>query len=379
MIPILQYLETLADTRGLTRTLGEIEVCRDAQGRMIYSAGNSAAVFKIRCGGRVRSLRCYTRPMSALEEIYGPRLLRRELYVHFTPTQGRWVDVVIDDWIEGRTLAEVVETADAAELRRLSERFDALGADMLADDWAHGDLKPENIIVTPEGDLRLIDFDALFLPGFAGRRSPELGTAAFRHPTRTEEHFDASLDDYPIALISVALRALSLAPALRDTHRFVDGLLIDPRLGDRDPGLAASLHLFESRGEATHYRIARLLAHAVSPRLRGLPGLLSFAAHGAMPCDGVPELFVRDGAWGYRCGEREIVPPLFDSGFRFSEGLAAVQLGRTWHFIDTAGRTRISCSGYEAVKPFRDGYAPARRDGCWERIPHPAADAVEKS
>ena len=53
-----QYLTTLADTHGLTRTLGEIEVCRDGKGRICYSAGNSAVVFRIRCEGRVRSLRC---------------------------------------------------------------------------------------------------------------------------------------------------------------------------------------------------------------------------------------------------------------------------------------------------------------------------------
>ncbi|MFQ7502552.1 MAG: hypothetical protein ACLRMJ_04315 [Alistipes finegoldii] len=32
--------------------------------------------------------------------------------------------------------------------------------------------------------------------------------------------------------------------------------------------------------------------------------------------------------------------------------------GATWHYIDGAGRTRISCPGCEAVKPFRNGRAP---------------------
>ena len=72
-----QYLTTLADTHGLTRTLGEIEVCRDGKGRICYSAGNSAVVFRIRCEGRVRSLRCYMHHPRHLAEIYGGSCCRR--------------------------------------------------------------------------------------------------------------------------------------------------------------------------------------------------------------------------------------------------------------------------------------------------------------
>ena len=76
-----------------------------------------------------------------------------------------------------------------------------------------------------------------------------------------------------------------------------------------------------------------------------------------------PELFVGNGLWGYRTPERIVIPPLYDSGFDFTEGLAAVRLGQAWHYIDTEGRTRIRCAGYEAVKPFRNGRAEVIRDG----------------
>ena len=85
------------------------------------------------------------------------------------------------------------------------------------------------------------------------------------------------------------------------------------------------------------------------------------------PTDGAvaeaAELFVENGLWGYRTPEQVVVPPLYDCGFDFTEGLAAVRLGATWHYIDGAGRTRISCPGYEAVKPFRNGRAPVVRGG----------------
>ena len=428
---------------------------------MCYRAGNSAVVFKIRRGGACYALRCYTRKTRNLEAVYGPKLLRGELFVYRDDRQGEWTDVVVDRWVEGQTLHERIAAADRAEFARLAEAFDRLAAAMTADDCAHGDLKPENIVVRPDGTLRLIDFDASFLPAFAGTESPELGTAAFQHPARTTADFDARLDDFPAALISTALHALACDPTLRERYDTQDTLLIDPHRLPADEALREILALFERQGMALSYRIARLL---LSPgyRLPGLPELFARAvrtgaeygtAHAAAarpqnrsqkaPCtahgernsrsggDGAvgvgeapdalcdteapserstaplvppdtagtegfrcapsetappaeaPELFVEHGLWGYRdlrTGETTI-PPLYDCGFDFTEGLAAVRLGRTWHFIDTDGHTVIRCPGCEAVKPFRDGKARILRGGRISEIDRdghetPPADSV---
>lgn len=152
-----------------------------------------------------------------------------------------------------------------------------MAAALTADDWAHGDLKPENIVADNRGRLHLIDFDAMFLPAFAGRHSPELGTAAFQHPARTVRDFDASLDDYPAALISTALHALALDPTLYARYSDADGLLFTPQKIGTDAALCEVLALFERRGLAAQYRIARLL-RSPSLRLPGLPQLLALAA-----------------------------------------------------------------------------------------------------
>lgn len=93
------------------------------------------------------------------------------------------MDVVLSDWIEGVTLHEAVaaaaEAGDTARLRRFAAAFDRMAAALTADDWAHGDLKPENIVADNRGRLHLIDFDAMFLPAFAGRHSPEPGHGGF--------------------------------------------------------------------------------------------------------------------------------------------------------------------------------------------------------
>lgn len=394
MYTLRQYLTTLEEPSGLCRTLEPFELCRDPQGRLLYAVGNSAAVFRIRREGRLQALRCYMRPAEHLEEIYGSRLLRRELFLYTSPDKGVWCDVVVDDWVEGRTLREEIDlalqAADRERLGALANRFDRLAVRLVADDWSHGDLKPENIVVRPSGELQLIDFDAMFLPAFAGRRSTELGTTAYQHPARDAGDFDASLDDYPAALISTALHALTLDPSLAARHAS-DGLLFTPSRMGRDGVLEEVLTLFEQRGMAVVYRIARLLC---SPALRlfGLERLLRLAVtradregrtggagaggagtggaatEGAAGAGKEPELFVENGLWGYRCGGREVIPPLYDCGFDFSEGLAAVRLGHTWHYIDRSGRTRLSLPGCEAVKPFRGGRARIFRDGTCRTI-----------
>ncbi len=272
-MPLLrQYLATLADSRGLTRTLGEIELCRDAQGRPLVSVGNSAAVFRIRHAGRICALRCYLRPPRHLREIYGTRLLEGELYLYETPTHGVWTDVV--------------------------------------------------------------------------------------------------LDDYPAALISTALHALACDPSLLLRHGDADGLLLTPQAIPEDAAYREITALFRRRGMALPLRIAELLA-SPTPHLCGAAALFALAAGAgsgnmtAPDTDGeeVPELFVEQGRWGYRTPRRIVIPALYDCGFDFTEGLAAVLLGDVWHYIDTTGRTVISCPGCEAVKPFRGGRAQIVRDG----------------
>lgn len=372
MFTLRQYLTALADPYGLTRTLHDMELCRDEAGRPLYAAGNSAAVCRVRIGERRYALRCYFRPMPHLREIYGERLLEAELYLHDTPSTGRWADVVLCDWLEGSPLDEAIAEAaahnDRIRLAHLAAAFDGWAARTIAAPWAHGDLKPENLIIASGGELHAIDLDAMFLPGFAGRQSPELGTAAYQHPTRTAQDFDARLDDFPAALISTALHLLALDPTAHARYGNRDGLLIDPREIARDAAWNEARERFSRTGDAVHYRIAGLMT-SPTYRLFGLAELFEYAVRPAPePAAEVPELFAANGLWGYRTSQRIVIPPLYDCGFEFSDGLAAVRLGCEWHYIDTSGRLRLSCPGCEAVKPFRDGRAEIRRDGRRLRI-----------
>ena len=358
-----QYLSSLAEPHGLLRTLTDLELCRDADGRPICSVGNSALVVKVRHAGDICALRCYTRPKRNLRAIYGERLLPEELFIYTDGERGEWCDVVLGEWVEGTTLqtALVRSLGDGERMHCLARQFDTLALDLLGREWAHGDVKPENIIVGTDGRMHLIDFDAMYRPGFSATDCEESGTRAYQHPDRAGV-FGKEIDDYPIALISTSLHAIALRPVL--FGREGDALPIVPAraVAGEDETLAEIEELFASAGDAVRYREARLL-RSTQPRLPHLSEFLRYGLQERKPTATPLCLAEQGGLWGYRNAEDGedgggfAIPPVYDCGFEFGEGLAAVQVGSRWHFIDTAGRVAVNCADCDSVKPFRDGVA----------------------
>jgi serine/threonine protein kinase len=225
------YIGALENPAGVFRTLRGVEVERDVYGAPLFYAGNSAAVFTFRnTRGGHRFLKCYIRPNPHLRTIYqyierqrpallpGVRLLRDELFVHTHSDEAAWVDIVEGEWSEGETLAAAVARAayagDGERLAALADAFDALRDELARAEWAHGDLKPENIIVSNGLHLRLIDCDAMWIPPLAGQPAAELGTPPWSDPERTADRFDKTIDTHPARMISKTLHALAKKPEL---------------------------------------------------------------------------------------------------------------------------------------------------------------------
>ena len=306
--------------------------------------GNSAVIFEVLADdGRHLRLKCYTRPKENLQTIYGERLLKDELYV-YTGDTGVWVDVYVDDWIDGVTLSQAVRTAaaadDRAQLVWLAARFDDMARGMLSRDWAHGDLKPDNIIVTADGSLQMIDFDAVYLPSLRHCRSCEVGTAAWQHPSRRYADYDRHLDDYPIAMISTLLHALAVEPAILDRYADADGMPLDSAgiaSGDCE-ALDYIERLFARSGMAVQYRVAQLL-RSRAYILPQLAEYLSYDAagdgnHGSrVTSAGKAELVKHNGLYGAECDGRIVIPPLYDDIIRLGDCEAEVVIGGVGHIV----------------------------------------------
>ncbi len=375
---IRQIVQSINYSAEHTRTLGELKLDRDSEGRPRYSVGNSAVLFKIRYKSEWWAMKCYMHSMPNLDIIYGENHLARELYVHIDDVRGDWVDVVIYRWIEGRSLGcdlhQSLETNDNDRVELLSQNFDKLALKLLESDSAHGDLTLDNIIVSDSGELTLIDLDGSFSPQMEGQTSAEVGTAAFQHPQRALAPFDRDIDDYSITLISSALSILKITPNFEHDFPFVDGLIFDPKkiVGGRSEALQRALEIFAKEGRAVEYRIAELML-STNPKLKRLEELMRFKVNGCDATHRPCESFVEGSLWGF-CDEKgaKVIPPIFSESFDFREGFAAVRVDRYWHFIDERGDLAINCSRYDCVKSFRNGSALAFEGEGWHTLQTPA-------
>ena len=116
-------------------------------------------------------------------------------------------------WQEGEPLNTWVEAHlnDSAALETLATRWASLIQELGAAELAHGDLQHGNILVTPERELRLLDYDALWAPSLAQLPPGELGHPSYQPPQR---RYTSAQDRFPALVIYTALRALAVAPEL---------------------------------------------------------------------------------------------------------------------------------------------------------------------
>ena len=250
----------------------------------MMSSGNFAVVFKmydpqahkdvaVKCFLKEQEGRAESYQLIAQELAYTSssfltpfRYLDKELFVESQSTNDEEFPVVLMDWVEGETLDRYIQShlADPNALRLLAFQFSRLASWLLSQPFAHGDLKPDNILVRSDGTLTLVDYDGMFVPAMEGTAARELGSPDFRHPLRTAERFNEHIDDFPLAVILLSLKALSLSPSLWNTYGASDRLLFSAT-DYRDLSSCAVLQAFPplfTDSELTRLYALFLLAHS---------------------------------------------------------------------------------------------------------------------
>ena len=205
-VPKLQAAEFVWDSLGPT-----------------LARGSSAVVFQASVQGRPQALRCYIREDASSRDRYSALdayLAGHDLSPYVSGTT--WLDgaitvnrvtwpVLTMDWIDGRTLNEYVDFlvagSNTAALTTLAGRWRELVALLQRSEFAHGDLQHGNVMVDQDGQLRLVDFDGVWIPQLAGQSPPtEFGHPNYQHPL--QHVWDRWLDTFSALVIYLSLVAL---------------------------------------------------------------------------------------------------------------------------------------------------------------------------
>ena len=231
---ISEYIEAIQSAEDNFEELSYLRPVLGDDGLPVMTSGNFAVVFKMKDerNGKLYAVKCFTKEQQGREEAYHQiaeelkdvdspylvslRYLDKELFVDTEQTTETEFPVLLMDWVEGKTLDKYLRENldDKYALEMLAYRFSQLGQWLIPQPFAHGDLKPDNILVRDDGTLVLVDYDGMYVPAMKGQKARELGSPDFRHPLRTENDFDEHIDDFSIISILISLKGLCIAPKL---------------------------------------------------------------------------------------------------------------------------------------------------------------------
>lgn len=242
---ISEYIESIKYPEDNFATLTNLRPILDDDGNPIMSSGNFAVVFKMqdRQTKKKYAVKCFLREQMGRAEAYRMiaeelenisstflthfKYFEKELFVGSNTSDETEFSVLLMDWIAGVTLDKYLREHidDCYELSMLAYQFSRLAMWLMPQPFAHGDLKPDNILVRDNGTLVLVDYDGMYVPAMKGQKARELGSPDFRHPKRTELDFDEHIDDFALTSIALQLYAIANKPSLFES-KILDSLLL---------------------------------------------------------------------------------------------------------------------------------------------------------
>ena len=245
---ISEYVKAIQDGSDNLDKLAYLTPVLDDHGEPYRSSGAFAVVFKMldKSTGKYYALKCFTEEQEGRADAYrqiadeldmvdspyitSVKYMEKELFVDSQCEEDEF-PVLLMDWVEGETMETYIAANyhNQSAMSILCYRFGKMAAWLRSQSFAHGDVKPDNIIIRPDGSLTLVDYDGMFVSSMKGSKSPTIGTRNFSHPLRTVDDFDETIDDFSLASIALSLKAISMNSTLLDTYGASDRLLFSEK------------------------------------------------------------------------------------------------------------------------------------------------------
>ena len=241
---ISEYVKAIQDAGDNLEELAHLTPVLDDHGEPYRSSGAFAVVFKMqdKSTGKYYALKCFTEEQEGRADAYrqiadeldlldspyitSVKYMEKELFVDSQCEEDEF-PVLLMDWVDGETMEAYIAAnyRNQSAMSMLSYRFGKMAAWLRTQSFAHGDIKPDNIIIRPDGSLTLVDYDGMFVSSMKGSKSPTIGTKDFCHPLRTVNDFDETIDDFSLASIALSLKAISMKSSLLASYGASDRLL----------------------------------------------------------------------------------------------------------------------------------------------------------
>ena len=245
---ISEYVKAIQDAGDNLEQLAHLTPVLDDHGEPYRSSGAFAVVFKMqdKRTGKYYALKCFTEEQEGRADAYrqiadeldmvdspyitSVKYMEKELFVDSQCEEDEF-PVLLMDWVEGETMETYIAANyhNQSAMSMLCYRFGKMAAWLRSQSFAHGDVKPDNIIIRPDGSLTLVDYDGMFVSSMKGCKSPTIGTKDFSHPLRTMDDFDETIDDFSLASIALSLKAISMKSTLLDIYGASDRLLFSEK------------------------------------------------------------------------------------------------------------------------------------------------------
>jgi len=207
-------------------------VAENSLGLPLVMSGGFALTYAVTTPRKKCAVRCFHREIPEVQQKYDAiskelRAIRNGCFVDFDFQQSgisvrqKVFPIVRMDWVEGDTLGIWLDKHfdDRRALAKAQADFADIARFLARKGIAHGDLQNGNVMVT-NGDIKLIDYDGMYVPGMRPGNGSETGHKHFQHPERRASDFGPAMDRFSFIALDLSLRALiadkSLYPKFRE-------------------------------------------------------------------------------------------------------------------------------------------------------------------
>jgi hypothetical protein len=196
----------------------------------LFGSGAYAAVFKGSINGSNYAIRCFLTAedetinrykiiCDRLKSIQSEWKTDSEFLDNEIQFNGKLYPVLKMEWLNGVLINQFVSNniTDNNVLNELQKKLVAISNDLEKNKIGHGDLQCGNIIITGTSanfQIKLIDYDGMYVPDLAYKRAIEKGRSEFQHPKRSFNNFNPEMDRFSFWVFITALEALKVDKTL---------------------------------------------------------------------------------------------------------------------------------------------------------------------